>query len=130
MNQIRRFMYGRYGFDQLSRALIVMALVISLISSFSRSGYILLISYIPLFYAIFRTLSKNIAKRSQENMMYCQLAGRLKNRLSQLKLLALGTKTHKYYKCGKCRQTIRVPRGKGKISITCPKCRAEFVKRT
>jgi hypothetical protein len=89
-----------------------------------------LLSYIPLVYAFVRILSKNIAKRSQENMMYCRFAGMVKNRLQQIMLMIVGTKTHKYYKCSKCSQTIRIPRGKGKICITCPKCKREFVKRT
>lgn len=130
MNNIRRFMYGRYGFDQLSKGLIVLALIISVASSFSKYGILILISYIPLGYVIFRTLSKNIAKRTQENVIYCRMIDSIKKKLNDFKLSLIGTKTHKYYKCNRCKQTIRVPRDKGKICITCPKCKTEFVKRT
>jgi ABC-type transport system involved in cytochrome bd biosynthesis fused ATPase/permease subunit len=130
MNQLRKFMYGRYGFDQLSRALVITSLLITLITTFTRSNVLVLIGYIPLVYAIFRMVSKDIQKRTQENMKYCQFAGFLRSKLNQLKLSFFGTKTHKYYKCAKCNQTIRVPRGKGKICITCPKCKTEFMKRT
>jgi hypothetical protein len=130
MNQLRRFMYGRYGFDNYTRALIAVALILSLAAAVTRNGLLILISYVPILYAIFRTLSKNIAKRSQENLMYCNMTKGVKNRLKNIRLSLIGTKTHKYYRCPRCRQMIRVPRDKGKISISCPKCRTEFVKRT
>lgn len=130
LDSLRRFMYGRYGFDQLSRGLIILALIISVISSFLRFPYLVLLSYLPLAYAIYRTLSKNIARRTKENITYCRITGNVKKKMNNLKLILIGTKTHKYYKCRRCKQTIRVPRNKGKICITCPKCRSEFIKRT
>lgn len=130
MNQLRRFMYGRYGLDNYTRALIGVALILSLIGAFTRNGVLVLVSYIPILYAVFRMFSKNIAKRSQENLVYCNMTRSLKNKLKNFKLALIGTKTHKYYRCPRCRQMIRVPRDKGKISISCPKCRSEFVRRT
>lgn len=130
MNQLRRFMYGRYGFDQYTRALIFISFFISLLSIVVRFLPLTILSYILLIYAIFRTASKNISKRSQENLIYFKLSGAVKNKFKNLKLTLIGTKTHKYYKCSRCSQIIRVPRGKGKICITCPKCRTEFTKRT
>ena len=130
MNRLRNFMYGRYGFDQLSRALIIAAFVISLLTMFSPVRGLVLLSYIPLIYAVFRIFSKNVQKRMQENAAYFNIESKVKNKFIHLKLSMVGTKTHKYYTCSKCRQTIRVPRGKGKICITCPKCRHEFVKKT
>lgn len=130
MNGLRRFMYGRYGFDQYSRGLIIVALLLSLAASFSRFPLLMLISYIPLIFIVFRTLSKNIGKRTRENQAYCRMTFGLKTKLNNLKLALIGTKTHKYYKCPHCKQSIRVPRNKGKICITCPKCKAEFTRRT
>lgn len=127
---LKKFMYGRYGFDQLTRALILISLILSLVTMFTRVNAIVLISYLPFIYAVFRILSKNIYKRSQENLKYITIAGRIKGKIYQAKLLNFGTKTHKYYLCAHCKQTIRVPRGKGKIRISCPKCRTEFTKRT
>jgi ribosomal protein L37AE/L43A len=63
-------------------------------------------------------------------MAYYKVADSVKRSLTNLKLSLVGTKTHKYYRCTHCRQLIRVPRGKGKICISCPKCRTEFIKRT
>jgi ABC-type transport system involved in cytochrome bd biosynthesis fused ATPase/permease subunit len=130
MNQFRRFMYGRYGFDQYTSALVITSLLLSIVAAFTRLAPLFLLSYLPLIYAIYRVLSKNIAKRSKENLAYWKLTNTVRNKLKNLKLIFVGTKTHKYYRCSHCKQIIRVPRGKGKICITCPKCRAEFVKRT
>lgn len=130
MNQLRRFMYGRYGLDNYTRALIVVALILSLIGAFTRNGVLVLVSYIPILYAVFRMFSKNITKRSQENLVYCSMTQNLKNKFKNFKLSLIGTKTHKYYRCPRCKQMIRVPRDKGKISISCPKCRSEFIRRT
>lgn len=130
MNRFRRFMSGRYGFDQYTRALIIIALVLSLAAALTGNRPLVLISYIPALYAIFRILSRNINRRSQENFTYCEMMRKLKNSWKNFMLLMVGTKTHKYYRCRKCRQMLRVPRGKGKISISCPKCRTEFIKRT
>jgi DNA-directed RNA polymerase subunit RPC12/RpoP len=130
MNQLRKFMYGRYGFDQFTRALVLASLIVSLLSTFTRINLFVILAYLPFVYALFRIFSKNIAKRTQENMKYCRATALLRNKFNEIKLSLLGTKTHRYYKCAHCKQTIRVPRGKGKISITCPKCKTEFVRRT
>jgi hypothetical protein len=130
LNQFRRFMMGRYGYDQLTRALIGVSLVISLLGSITRFYVLMYVSYLILAYTIFRILSRNINQRTRENYNYVNFMNSIKGKLRALKLQWSGTKTHKYYKCPKCRQTIRVPRGKGRISITCPKCRTEFIKRT
>lgn len=130
MNQFRRFMYGRYGFDQLTRDLVVLSLFLSILAAITKVTPLLILSYIPIIYAIARVLSRNIAKRSQENMVYYRAIAKVRNKILNIKLVLVGTKTHKYYRCSHCRQIIRVPRGKGKICITCPKCRSEFIKRT
>jgi predicted membrane protein len=123
-------MYGRYGFDQLSRALVVVSLLLSVFTIFIKASWLTLLLYIPLIYVFYRMMSKDIERRTKENMAYCRMVDKVKKRLTNLKLSLVGTRTHVYYKCPKCKQTIRVPRGKGKICITCPKCKAEFIKRT
>jgi len=123
-------MYGRYGVDQLTQGLVILSLFLTVLTMFLRVNLLILISYIPFLYAIYRVLSKNINKRLQENAVYLRFIGSLREKFKNIKLATLGTKTHKYYRCSKCGQMIRVPRGKGKISITCPKCRTEFIKRS
>ena len=119
---LQRFMRGRYGTDKLNTAILVTGLVACLLPIFIRWEPIRLpltiLSYIFVFLAIFRCLSRNTYKRYQENRKYLQLLDRIKDR------------SHKYYRCPRCRQTVRVPKGKGKIAITCPKCKEKFIKKT
>jgi len=118
----RNFMAGRYGTDRLNMVILSVGLVASFLSvliKFAPVNLVLfLLSYGMMFWAIFRSLSRNTYKRYQENRKFLQLTGRMKDR------------EHKYFDCPKCRQMVRVPRGKGKISITCPRCREKFVKKT
>ena len=118
----RNFMVGRYGTDRLNMAILCVGLVASLLSVLIKFAPVnlalFLLSYGMMFLAIFRSLSRNTYKRYQENRRFLQLTGRLKDR------------EHRYFDCPKCRQMVRVPRGKGKISITCPRCREKFVKKT
>ena len=118
----RNFMVGRYGTDRLNMVILSVGLVASFLSVLIKFPPVNLVlfflSYGMMFWAIFRTLSRNTFKRYQENRKFLQLTGRLKDR------------EHRYFDCPKCRQMVRVPRGKGKISITCPRCREKFVKKT
>ena len=119
---LRNFMAGRYGTDRLNMAILSVGLAASLLSmifKFAPVNLVLfLLSYGMMFWAIFRTLSRQTYKRYQENRKFLQLMGRMKDR------------EHRYFDCHKCRQMVRVPRGKGKISITCPRCREKFVRKT
>lgn len=130
MRQLQKFLYGRYGFDKFSQLLILISLILSVLSSLSGSRILLYLAILPFFYALFRTLSKDTNKRVRENYKFDNYLNQAKKQLSKTKQYTVGTKTHKFYPCPKCNQTIRVPRGKGRISITCPKCHTEFIKRT
>ena len=118
----RRFMQGRYGSDKLNTAILVAGVIACVLAMFFSSAIVHLvltvISYILMGWAIFRMLSRNTYKRYQENRKYLQFVDQLKDR------------DHKYFTCPRCRQSVRVPRGKGKIAITCPKCKEKFIKKT
>ena len=120
--KLHRFIAGRYGTDRLNMAILGVGLAACLISAFFRNPLVNLIltalSYGLMIWAITRTLSRNVYKRYQENRKFLQFFDRLRDR------------QHRYYDCPKCRQVVRVPRGKGKISITCPKCREKFIRKT
>ena len=120
--KFRNFMIGRYGTDKLNMAILCAGLAVCLVSAFFHNPQINLlltaVSYGLMFWALFRSFSRNTYKRYQENRKFLQFFDRLKDR------------DHRYYDCPKCRQVVRVPRGKGKIAITCPKCRERFVKKT
>lgn len=130
MNWLRRFMYGRNGGDQLSICLVVVSMIVTLIARISDISLLLTISYAPLLVALYRMLSKNVQKRRMENhrfvLIFNPFYAKFKQNLRQIK----DFRTHKYYKCTKCETTLRVPKGKGKISITCPRCKEKFIKTT
>lgn len=119
---LRSFMSGRYGSDRLNMVILCFGLAASILSSLFRNLTVrmifLILSYALMFWAIFRALSRNTYKRYQENRRFLLIFDRLKDR------------NNRYFKCPKCRQTVRVPRGKGKISITCPRCREKFIRKT
>lgn len=118
----RHFMAGRYGVDKLNMGLLGAGLVLCIAGMVIRFPLVDLIltalSYILMILAIFRTLSRNTYKRYQENRKYLRFLEQLKDR------------EHRYYECPRCHQPVRVPRGKGKIAITCPKCKEKFIKKT
>lgn len=130
LDQLRRWMYGRHGGDELSFALIGLYFVLTFIGTIFSSGVIYFIAYIPGFYAIFRILSKNRTKRIAENGIFLQYFNPVKRKFQKKTKQWKDRKTYKYYKCKSCGQTIRVPKGKGKIQITCPKCKFQFIKKT
>ena len=120
--RLRNFMVGRYGTDKLNMVILCAGLAACLISGFVDSVKLNLlltaVSYGLMIWALYRSLSRQTYKRYQENRKFLQFFDRLKDR------------DHRYYDCPKCRQVVRVPRGKGKIAITCPKCREKFIKKT
>ena len=119
--KLRRFMIGRYGTDKLNTVILTAGLVVCLIGVFVTGPVNLLftvVSYGLMIWAICRTFSRNTYKRYQENRKYLMLVERLKDR------------QHRYFTCPKCRQTVRVPRGKGKVAITCPRCKERFIKKS
>lgn len=128
--KVMQFMQGRYGADQFSRFLIYLSLILLVITLFCRNNFIYYIAVIVLFYSYFRMLSRNISKRYAENQKYLSLRYKVVGRLNWIKLRIKDSKTHRIFKCPSCSQKIRVPKGKGRISIKCPKCRIEFIKKT
>ena len=116
--KFRRFMYGRYGSDKLNIFLLIVGVVLCLLSSFSRLYFLGILAYVPLVLAIFRMYSRNIYKRQRENQRFLQLFARFRDR------------QYRYFSCPRCRQRVRVPRGKGKIIIRCPSCGERFPKKT
>jgi len=130
MNQLNNFFarlfQGRNGPDPLSFALTVLAVIINLLPI--PYGYILALAIVA--WAIFRMFSKNIARRQKENLSFMNLFNRVKLWYYKVKAGGQQRKFYKVFICPKCRQKLRVPRGKGKVSIKCSKCGNKFVKTT
>ena len=123
-----RFMYGRNGTDQLNWAILVMYLVLwvirILVSALDVTVAAMIIDVIMFLLAVlllWRTFSKNLAKRRAENQRFINWWWPIKNRFAAAKARK-ADKAHKYFTCKNCKTICRVPAGKGKIVITCPKC--------
>lgn len=130
MRWLQNFMRGRYGVDSFGFFLLISFILCSLFSTIFQSSFLYLVSVAVLIYAYFRILSKNIFKRSQENARYLRYTDPIRFFFSDKKREWNDRKTYKYYKCPNCKQKLRVPRGRGEITITCPKCKTKFDKRT
>lgn len=130
MNWLKRFMMGRYGGDQLSMTLIMLSFLLTLIARLASIPILALISYVPLGLCLYRMLSRDISKRSMENYKFAILMSPIYSKFKKAQYRFMDAKTHRYYKCPDCRTKLRVPKHKGKIIITCPKCKAEFIKKT
>lgn len=128
MNWFKKFMYGRYGLDELSMALLILSVILIFISTFLPNSLRIVgnIVYIPTFIYLFRVFSKNIYKRQQENVKYLRMKNSVVRYIKQKQRIVNDSKTHKYFKCPNCKQKLRVPRGQGKITVTCPKCKTAF----
>ena len=124
-NALQRFMYGRYGSDQLNVFLIVAYLVLLLLSGLPGLRLLETISFLLMVWSLFRMLSRNYAARRAENAKFLKLVGPVV-RWYRLRRTILRDKEHRYFKCPSCGQQLRVPRGKGKITINCRSCGASF----
>ncbi len=124
------FMSGRYGADQLSKFMLGVCLVCLVINMFTRIQLVYLVALVILGVCYYRMFSRNYAKRSAENQKYLDTVWKIKNRFWKTKDRVIQSKDFHIYKCPSCGQKIRIPRGKGKICITCPKCRHEFEKKS
>ena len=138
--RLRRFMEGRYGADGLNRFLTVCGWVLLLLG-FVLSGIdsraavitgsvLVALSWAFLILSLFRTLSKKTSQRAAENYKYFVCKNKVLGWFRRLKTRWQDRKTHRYFRCPQCRATVRVPKGKGKIRITCPKCKNQFIKKS
>ncbi len=134
--KFRRFMVGRYGMDQLWRALLIFYLIAVVIANivyrFSKIAYgaFFAMSLAIFVFAVFRVFSKNIEARRSENTAWLKFTGRIKQNLHFQKSKWQQRKTHKFVKCKGCKKVLRMPRHKGKISVTCPHCKNRFIVNT
>ncbi len=128
--KLRRFMIGRYGTDGLNQFLSIASLVLLLIAIVSRISLFTWLSAAPLLFCCYRTFSRNISKRTEENYKFYTLKDRVDNKFRGLKDQWANRKLYHYYRCPKCRQKLRVPRGRGRIQISCPRCGTQFIKKS
>ena len=126
-NKIYRFMYGRYGYDQLGKTLLwvycgllILHMILSLFidSPFYYLGAFLVTMGLVI-YIFFRTMSRNIAKRRAENVKFCNFFKLIRNKHRD-------RKTHVYRQCPSYKAVLRLPKAKGKHTVSCPRCKHKF----
>lgn len=127
--RLQRFMWGRYGTDRLNQVLLICAFL-SLFISFFGGGFFYLLATILLVYAYFRMFSRNVAKRSAENQKYLKQEMKVRGFFGKTKRNLAQRKEYHIYKCPQCGQKLRVPRGRGRVAISCRKCGNEFIKKS
>ncbi len=132
MNRLRQFMVGRHGIDELNIAILATALIISLIGSFLPPlVYFIMqtVSFILLGLAFFRMFSKNRARRTYENTRFLVIYNPIRDWFVLQKNRFVNRKTHVYFRCPNCKKSLRVPKGIGKVNITCPTCKEKFIRK-
>ncbi len=149
-NRFQEFMYGRYGNDQLNQCLSIVTLVLIVVNLFTKNRIIWYIALALLIWTYFRMFSRNTGKRSAENDRFLEITSRFRrgggsggsySRQSGQRSYSRPTaeerrrqreqrKYYRFFLCPHCNQKVRVPKGKGRIEITCPKCRTTFIKKT
>ena len=120
--KIRQFMIGRYGTDGLNQFLSIASLVLILVYILTRLPLLLYVGVVLLGFCYYRMFSRNISKRTEENYKYYAVKDRIRNKFSGLKDQWDNRRLYHYYRCPQCRQKLRVPRGRGRIQISCPRC--------
>lgn len=128
--KIRRFMIGRYGMDQLNQFLLYAVFAVVLINLFAGKWFLELLELAGLAYLYFRMLSRNIGRRYQENQAFLGLKFRVSEPFKKWRFRAEERRKFHIYKCPGCGQKVRIPRGRGKVSIHCPKCGTDFIKKS
>ena len=124
------FMMGRYGFDELSKSVIIASVICFLISYVPYLRFFYFIGFALILWSYIRLFSKNLDARRRELYAYFNFKNKLKSRISLKKRIWNERKTHKYFTCPKCKATLRVPKGKGKIAITCRECSHKMIKKS
>lgn len=135
--KLQRFFQGRNGFDEYSRFLswaAVAVLLVSMLTTSLLSGVLSTVFWIlaiaMIVYGYFRVFSKNVYQRQAENRKYRQTAAKVKSAFKNFWQRIKDLKGYKYFKCPSCKATMRVPRHKGKVAITCKKCGERFTGKT
>ena len=129
-----KFMYGRNGVDELARFESILIWITLVLSIFIRNPFIqMILSFMAvalIVHLYFRIFSKNTSKRYEENQKFRNWRYNMAIKRNNHKKRREQRAIYKYFKCPMCKQQVRVPRGHGKIIITCPKCREEFARRS
>jgi len=129
-DKLYRFMRSRYGNDQLSSMLTWGGLIFMLLDCFLKIGIFYFIGFVLFVYGYIRIFSKQYDKRAAQNRWYMEHTAGIRNVFKRRKKQKEAGKDYKVFVCNKCQQMIRIPRGKGRIEIRCPKCGNKFIRKS
>lgn len=129
MNWLTKMMYGRYGTDRLGLFLLILVLLLDVVYSFTGWGIFYLLSFVLAILCVWRIFSRNISRRYAENQKFLQLTDPILHAISSKVASIKDLRTHRHLRCPSCGQKIRVPKGRGRIEISCPKCHNQFIKK-
>ncbi|MBQ8279625.1 MAG: hypothetical protein IJZ23_07270 [Roseburia sp.] len=129
-SKVQQFMVGRCGVDELGKFISQVTLVCLLVSLLTGWSLFYWGALFLIFYSYFRMFSRNIPKRYAENQKFLTWRYKVVAKWNLTKKHMAERKTYRFFKCPQCKQKVRVPKGRGKICITCPKCKKEFVKKS
>ena len=128
--RVRRFMAGRYGNDALNQFLSILCLACLVVAMLTRLGLFYWLGLALLIWQYYRMFSRNIPARTAENYKFYTIKGNIQGWLRQKRTQWNNRKIYHYYTCPQCRQKLRVPRGRGRIQISCPRCGTQFIKKS
>ena len=128
--KMQQWMQGRYGADELSKTLYIISLAFLILSLFSPLHFFYIPGLALMLWSCIRCYSKDLSKRMSEREAYLRLTGSIKGWFRLQRDKWKDRKTWRYFRCKQCKATLRVPRGKGKIRIHCPKCHSELDAKT
>lgn len=126
-----RFMEGRYGTDHLNRFLLVLYFVLwgftsLFVRSFITWRILSLVSSAIAFWLLFRTLSRNIPNRQAENRWFLRWWNPVKWWFARQFRRLRDIRRCRYRRCPGCGNDLRLPIKRGRRTVTCTRCRAQF----
>ena len=129
LRKLQEFMYGRYGGDTLNTVLLISGLAVSVLGQMLNLTVLILVAYVFYGYSLFRILSKNIYARQKELYSFMKIWTPVQKWYKMRVMIWKDRKNYRYFKCPNCGQYLRAPKGRGKIEVTCQKCRKQFIKK-
>jgi len=126
---LRSFAAGRYGYDELSKALFWTGMALYILGAVAGAPLLLVLGLAPYAWALTRMFSKDVSKRMAENRRYLTATGKLRTEARQAVLRQKDRKKHLYFRCPNCKKRLRLPRGVGEVTVNCNYCKHRFSKR-
>ena len=136
--QAARFLAGRYGADALGRFLSIagcgfIAVALLLRTAGKAAGLSVLLGTLAIAaiaWCYFRILSRNFSRRAAENQRFLGIKDKVCGWFCLQRDCFRQRRDYCFFRCPSCHQMVRVPRGKGRIRITCRRCGYAFERKT